>query len=139
MMIESIPCGTLRDLIRFIGPGFRRPCAFYFSNIICGLEFLHEAGIVHRDIKPENILVGEDGYLCLADFGSAAHLTDDRAPWTDVGTPFYAAPEVQMGPNYPSTSVDLYSAGCILFEMLVGTLVCTHISAFPTDSHRVLC
>ncbi|RXW20075.1 hypothetical protein EST38_g5768 [Candolleomyces aberdarensis] len=122
MMIEFIPRGTLRGLI-LNGPPIRfRGGAFYFSNIICGLEFLHEAGIVHRDIKPENILVGEDGYLCLADFGSAASLTDIKAPWSNVGTPFYAAPEIQMGPGSPSTSVDLYSAACILFEILSGTL-----------------
>jgi protein kinase X len=83
--LELIPCGNFRDLIDKRGPLAKRLAAFYFSNIVCALDFLHSLGIVHRDLKPDNILLSPDGYLCLADFGIATR-EEEKTGWYMIGT-----------------------------------------------------
>ena len=72
---------------------------FYLSEISTAIHFIHEMGYIHRDVKPENVLVDVSGHIKLADFGSAASLTEDgrivgQFPFP-VGTPEYVAPEVE--------------------------------------------
>ena len=64
---------------------------FYFIEILYGLMYLHQQRVVYRDLKPENLLVGNDGYLKLTDFGFAKFLTEGRT-FTICGTPEYIAP-----------------------------------------------
>ena len=73
---------------------------FYLSEISTAIHFVHEMGYIHRDVKPENVLVDTSGHIKLADFGSAAALTEDgrivgQIPFP-VGTPEYVAPEVSI-------------------------------------------
>ncbi|KAF8077792.1 kinase-like domain-containing protein, partial [Lyophyllum atratum] len=119
MMLELIPCGTLRSLIQKRAPLDPSANAFYFANIVAGLSFLEEQNLRHRDLKPENILVGADGYLVIADFGTVARL-DEENDWIMIGSPAYMAPELssfdkQTRPTY--LGVDWWSAGAILYEM----------------------
>ena len=96
-------------------------CRFYFANIVCAINFIHSYGIVHRDIKPENILMCGDGYLMLTDFGNSQMLTS-QARWYEAGTLNYVSPDC-LGTSCPAsiaTSLDWWSAGCILFEMASG-------------------
>lgn len=98
---------------------------FYFSNIVLALEFLHSHDIVHRDVKPGNMLMGADGYLCLADFGSAAHMSH-RHDWTRAGTAVYTAPEVNTALYTDPEAfhfIDWWAAAVSLFEMATGNLV----------------
>jgi serine/threonine protein kinase/membrane-associated phospholipid phosphatase len=93
-------------------------------NVANALSYAHKRGIVHRDIKPENILISE-GYPVVADFGIARALTEaggDKLTQTGVaiGTPAYMSPEqVSEGAQVDGRS-DLYSLGCVLYEMLAG-------------------
>src|SRR5579859_5351693 len=80
---------------------------------------MHEHGLLHRDIKPSNILLDEDGYLYLADFGIAAIIDEETIVNGRVmGTPIYMAPELYQG--YGSESSDIYAMGILLYEMLTG-------------------
>src|SRR5207249_4984403 len=87
------------------------------------LGYAHTQGIVHRDIKPENILLS-GGHSLVADFGIARAITEGGGPkltqtGTTVGTPLYMSPEQAAGDTIGPTS-DLYSLGCVLYEMLAG-------------------
>jgi serine/threonine protein kinase len=66
-------------------------CRFYAGQVLLIYEYLHALDIVYRDLKPENLLIGDDGYLKLSDFGLAKHVPDNRTT-TLVGTPEYVAP-----------------------------------------------
>jgi len=92
---------------------------FYSAIIGLALEYLHTHGIVYRDIKPDNILIDEDGYLKLADFGMSKMLKDQERAFSLCGTPEYFAPEIitQEGHN---KAADWWSYGILLYEMLYG-------------------
>jgi eukaryotic-like serine/threonine-protein kinase len=88
------------------------------------LGYAHEHGVVHRDIKPENILLA-GGHALVADFGiarAAASADTQKLTQTGVaiGTPLYMSPEQSVGENVGPTA-DIYSLGCVLYEMLAGT------------------
>jgi tetratricopeptide (TPR) repeat protein len=90
---------------------------------ICkGLGAVHAAGIVHRDVKPENVLLGKRGgrsdFAKLVDFGVAVMLSEAEVEH-GVGTPFYMAPELCARTSF-GTHVDMYSLGCVAYELLVG-------------------
>jgi serine/threonine protein kinase len=77
------------------------------------IEHLHQFGIVYRDIKPENILMDEEGYLKLTDFGMSKHLKGDEKAMSFCGTPEYLAPEIIIGSGHDKT-VDFWSLGILM-------------------------
>ena len=91
------------------------------SQVCDALHFAHQRGIVHGDIKPSNLLVTQEGTVKLADFG-LARLTGSREAETYVpmGTPEYAAPELWQEGVVMDHRADLYSLGCLFYEMLTG-------------------
>ncbi len=87
------------------------------------LAYAHEHGVVHRDIKPENILL-QNGHAVVADFGIARALDAAGEKLTQtgmaVGTPHYMSPEQSLGADHADGRSDIYSLGCVLYELLAG-------------------
>lgn len=107
-LMEYIKGKELFDVIRDIGLLTRYQTQFYGASMMLAVEYLHERKFIYRDIKPENIMVIENGYCKLIDFGTAKQILDRTS--TIIGTPHYMAPEVILGEGY-SFAVDYWSIG----------------------------
>ena len=119
IILEYAKGGNLYQLIKDEKNGFSESKAFdYFIQVINAVYYLHSNNIIHRDIKPENILIGDDNKLKLCDFGWAKELTLENRS-TFCGTMEYMAPEIVGSENY-DYSVDIWSLGILLYEMLFG-------------------
>jgi len=91
-------------------------------DVLDALDYAHQRGVIHRDVKPSNILLDREGHACLTDFGIALslgrrHLTQTVASF---GTPHYMSPEQIRSPRSVDHRTDVYSFGCVLYEMLAG-------------------
>ncbi|CAN4089311.1 unnamed protein product [Withania somnifera] len=94
----------------------------YMKQLLSGLEHCHNNGVLHRDVKGSNLLIDNKGILKIADFGLAAFYDPEhKQPMTSrVVTLWYRAPELLLGATHYGVGVDLWSAGCILAELLAG-------------------
>lgn len=95
---------------------------FYAAELILALDYLHKAGVVYRDVKPENILIDYEGHIKLTDFGLSKEGMLETGGITEsfCGTPEYLAPEIINCKSGYGFSVDWYSLGLVLLEMLTG-------------------
>ena len=119
IIMEYAQNGNLYQLIKKEKNGFSEAKAFdYFIQMINAVYYLHSNNIIHRDIKPENILISKDNKLKLCDFGWAKELTLENRS-TFCGTMEYMAPEIVGSENY-DYSVDIWSLGILLYELLFG-------------------
>ncbi len=123
IVMELVSGQTLRDLIH---KGERVPLKRALEigeGILAALEYSHERGIVHRDIKPANIMITNHGDVKVMDFGIARALADLGATltstWNIVGTAQYLSPEQALG-EVADLRSDIYSTGCLLYEVLTG-------------------
>ena len=119
MVMELLDGETLSARIAQVGalePGDAARIARAIADV---LDATHSAGIVHRDLKPENVFLLPDGRVKVLDFGAALSSARPDEKAGTLGTPWYMAPEQAYG-NPPDRRSDLYSLGCVLFEMLTG-------------------
>ncbi|MFL5660718.1 MAG: protein kinase domain-containing protein, partial [Ktedonobacteraceae bacterium] len=122
IVMPYIEHGTLRDRL-LQGPLSLEETGMILEQIAGALQFAHDQGIIHRDIKPSNILLRDNHYAYLADFGLAKSLEEGSTITQTgnlLGTPEYMAPELAEGPA--TISSDLYALGILLYQMLTGQL-----------------
>jgi len=91
-----------------------------FYQLCLAIEHIHSKGICHRDLTPNNVLLSTKGEIKMADFGSAKVLDADHVSMSYICSRYYRAPELLLGATNYTTKIDIWSAGCILAEMLMG-------------------
>ena len=123
LIMEYIEGGDLSDYIsKNVSLPENIACRF-FRQLISVIEYLNEMGIVHRDIKPENILLDSSKKnIKVIDFGLSNYCTNSEMLQSACGSPCFASPEMISGHSYKGVTTDLWSAGIVLYSMLVGTL-----------------
>jgi NIMA (never in mitosis gene a)-related kinase len=89
----------------------------WFVQLCFAVKYIHEKNILHRDLKLSNIFLSSTGDIKLGDFGIAKVLSETGFAETMVGTPYYLSPEICQKKLYRQSS-DIWSMGCILFEMM---------------------
>src|SRR5665647_1349440 len=121
IVMEFVDGQTLKSIIRRQGP-LSVERAVDIAIMVCdGVHHAHEKGIIHRDIKPQNILITEHGMVKVADFGIARAVSSSTLTYGNniVGSVHYFSPEQARGEAINRTA-DIYSIGCVLYEMLTG-------------------
>ncbi len=125
LVMEFVDGESLRDVLARRGPLPINEAVQVAADILAGLAAVHadSRDIVHRDIKPSNVMLTKDGRAKLADFG-LAQVGDEsmrsRAGQPHPGTQFYMSPEQSTSSDYLYPASDIFSVGCVLFEMLAG-------------------
>ncbi|XP_011023604.1 PREDICTED: mitogen-activated protein kinase kinase kinase ANP1-like isoform X3 [Populus euphratica] len=122
ILLEFVPGGSISSLLGKFGSFPEPVIRAYTKQLLLGLEYLHNNGIMHRDIKGANILVDNKGCIKLADFGASkqvVELATVSGAKSMKGTPYWMAPEVilQTGHGF---SADIWSVGCTVIEMATG-------------------
>jgi len=119
IVMEYIEGRTLASFLAGGGQPTPMQAVELAEKVASALQAAHEHGIIHRDIKPANVMVTRSGAVKVMDFGIARLQTDATAPQTSsvIGTPAYFSPEQAQGQPVDARS-DIYSLGCVLYEML---------------------
>jgi eukaryotic-like serine/threonine-protein kinase len=123
IVMEYVDGKTVRELLNDGHRLLPERILEIISGVLRALEYSHQAGIVHRDIKPGNVMVTRNGDVKVMDFGIARAMSDAQATMTQtaqvIGTAQYLSPEQARGERVDTRS-DLYSTGCLMYELLVG-------------------
>jgi serine/threonine protein kinase len=148
IVMEFVDGQTLRDLLHDYGTLPPRRAAEITVSVLTALDYSHRHGIVHRDIKPGNVIVTQSGDVKVMDFGIARNDVQLALTKTDqvIGTAQYMSPEQARGERVDARS-DLYSTGCLLYELLTGrppftgdspvAIVYQHVKEDPVPPSRV--
>ena len=150
IIMEYVEGHTVRDLLSDGSPVPIDEAIEIMTGVLQALEYAHSQGLVHRDIKPGNVMLTTTGKVKVMDFGIARALADSSATMTQtdavVGTAQYLSPEQARGEKVDNRS-DLYSAGCLLYELLTGrppftgdtavAVAYQHVSKVPTPPAQI--
>jgi serine/threonine-protein kinase len=123
IVMEYVEGRTLRDVLQTEGPLLPERALEVTGDVCDALEYSHRAGIVHRDIKPGNVMLTPNGDVKVMDFGIARAVAASSTTMTQtasvIGTAQYLSPEQARGATVDARS-DIYSTGCLLYELLTG-------------------
>lgn len=122
LFLEYVAGGSVGSLIRMFGKFDDELIRFLNQQVLQGLSYLHNQGILHRDMKADNLLLDLDGVCKISDFGISKKSTDiySNSEMTMTGTIFWMAPEMVDTKQGYSAKVDVWSLGCIVLEMFAG-------------------
>ncbi|PWN24461.1 Pkinase-domain-containing protein [Jaminaea rosea] len=124
LFLEYVPGGSIASVLRKYGKLEEGIIKYFVHQVLSGLSYLHERGVLHRDLKGDNLLVNLDGTVKISDFGTMRKSDDiyaDVAGMSLQGSVFWMAPEVVLltKKGY-SAKVDIWSLGCVTLEMFAG-------------------
>jgi serine/threonine-protein kinase len=123
IVMEFVEGRTLRDIVKTEGRLPVRRALEIVADVCAALDFSHRNGIIHRDIKPANVMITPSGAVKVMDFGIARAVADNAATVTQtanvIGTAQYLSPEQARGESVDPRS-DVYSTGCLLYELVTG-------------------
>ncbi|MBO0831063.1 MAG: Stk1 family PASTA domain-containing Ser/Thr kinase [Actinobacteria bacterium] len=150
IVMEFVEGQTVRDLLRDDRRLQPERAVEITDALLEALEYSHRNGIVHRDIKPGNVMLTRSGHVKVMDFGIARSVSDSQLTLTQtaqvIGTAHYMSPEQARGERVDARS-DLYSTGCLLYELLTGrppftgdsplTIAYQHVKQDPVPPSRV--
>jgi serine/threonine protein kinase len=142
LLMEYVEGTTLDHYIRNVsGPIAGEKALEIFVQILEGVEYAHQKGIVHRDIKPANIMLTQEGGVKILDFGIAKNIDTDERIYTQagmkIGTIYYMSPE-QVLAKPVDNRTDIYSLGILLFEMLTGHNPFEALTSEYEISHQIV-
>jgi len=121
-LTELVTGGELLDALDRLDVLDRPQAQFYLGSLVVVFEYIHEKHVVYRDLKPENVLLDQDGFIKLIDFGAARKLDNPlQKCYTLLGTPHFMATEMILGNGYGMTA-DVWAMGVCLYEFMVGRL-----------------
>ncbi|XP_030638804.1 cGMP-dependent protein kinase 2 isoform X2 [Chanos chanos] len=120
LLLEACLGGEIWSLLRDRGSFDENTTKFCVGCVTEAFDYLHLNGIIYRDLKPENLMLDSEGYIKLVDFGFAKKIECGQKTWTFCGTPEYVAPEIILNKGH-SFSVDFWSLGILVFELLTGS------------------
>ncbi|KAH8671203.1 cell division control protein [Xylariales sp. PMI_506] len=131
IILEYCENGSLHSICKAYGKFPENLVGVYMTQVLQGLQYLHDQGVIHRDIKGANILTTKDGKVKLADFGvSTSTLAGPDKETQVVGTPYWMAPEIiELSGATPAS--DIWSLGCTVIELLQGKPPYHHLQAMP--------
>ena len=134
--------GSVKDRLTNKGRLSQEETLRYFEDICNGVNFAHQKGVIHRDLKPSNLLIDEFDQIRVSDFGFAKAIASSRSVSMSstgnlIGTPAYMAPEIWSG-KPASVQSDIYSLGCILYEMLTGKILFEGVSPAEVITKHVV-
>lgn len=121
MVMEYVRGKNLRQVLATAGLLQPKQAAQITGQVLGALAAAHNNGVIHRDVKPENVVVATDGRVKVMDFGIARALERSAVTAGLMGTVAYVAPEQARG-ELTDARADIYSTGCMLYELLTGTL-----------------